>query len=505
MIWSIIQRLFRDSASRNESFSESAFLNKSSERVADHSNIDDDSDASSISSISNRPIPQVIRTTNRTKQDRSKCTETPGSVKTPQAPTRTAAESEVWDIEQQSKLPSSARDVSSEPGARGFAPVVLDLRGADWAASVDVTKEPKERRNRARTPSLSVTRSRSRGHSAVCSSPLLISNKHDELGIPHAADEAPSIHPSHSASQVGRCAANTQPSDLPLVTSKYFTERKPTLVQEFAAGPPQTSRSNVGIDVLGPQIPDQDIEDAALGVQTIRRVASPINSLISVPQPMVEFQTPYDIVSLEFPSDVSPYDDCYARVDIPREPLEETYRGYVESSVMGTQSDWSISATEHHHLHQDTAWDWCRTWYPSANLATDDAEGVPMDDFEGLYDPLGREYEEDLGERGSAAESCFFETQAEYDSGEGRFSEQWCCMAETGQDFSVCEDEAVDGSICYSEESLRDGEDVPGFLEGRALLLGDSERPWCVGLSGLVQAEMDVASRLRDHWRPRRL
>lgn len=489
----------KDLASRNELFSESAFLNKpSEERVVDHSKNDDDSDGSSVSSISNHPIPKTMRATKQTKKDRGKCTETP-AVKTPQASTRTAAESEVWDIELQSKLPSSVRDVSSEPGATGSVPVVLDLRGAEWAASINVAKEYPEHRNK--TPSLCVPRSQS-GHSVVCTSPLAISDKHDELCIPHAVD-VPSIHPSHSASQVGRRAADPQPSDLPLVASKYFIEPKPVSVQEFAAGSLQTSRSNDGIDVLGSQIPGQDAEDAALAVQTIPRMVSPINSLVSVPQPMIAFQTRYDMTPLEFPSDVSPYDDCYAHVDVPWEPLVGTYRGYLESSVVETQGDRTvISALEHHHPHQSshTTWDWCQPWYPLADLATDDVEGIPVEDYAyGPYDPSAQEYD-DLGARGSGFEPCYFE--------EGPFSEQWFCMDETGQDSPEYEDEAVDGSICYSEESLRDGEsgeDEPGFLEGRALLQGVPERLRCVGLSGLVQAEMDVASRLRDHWRPLRL
>jgi hypothetical protein len=94
--------------------------------------------------------------------------------------------------------------------------------------------------------------------------------------------------------------------------------------------------------------------------------------------------------------------------------------------------------------------------------------------MESYSDPLRPEYE-------SAVEL------AEYDPGG-----QWCCMTETG-DFSV------DGSICHSKE-----EDVSNFLEGRALLLGIPEEPG-VGLSGLAQAEMDVASGLRNHWRPLRL
>lgn len=454
--------VLRDSASRKEFFSESAFLNTPSERVADHSRIDDDPDDSSVSSISNHPMPRAIRTA---KKDRRKCTEAP-AVETRKASTHTAAESEVWDIEVQSKLPSSARDVSSDP--EDSAPVV---RGAEWRAMTE------ERRTKAGTP---VTRGRSRGRSVVCGSPPAPS---DELRLSHAAD-APSIHPSHSASQIGR--RDAQPSDLRLVTSKYFTEPEPATVQRA----PQTSRSNDINDVPDSQIPGQD---ATLDVQTIQRADPSTNSLSSVAQPVVEFQTRYDMAPLEFPSDG---DDWYTRPDVPWEPLGRPDRGYFESSVVEIPGDRSISAVEyhhHHHPHQGTAWD-CHL----ADLTTDDVEDVPVEAFQGPCDPFAREYEDDLGEQESAVEPCFFDTHAEYD-----VSGQWFCMAETGQDFAAYEEMSVDGSMCGSEESLH--YDEPRFLEGRALLQDHWERPWGARLSGLVQAEMDVASQLRDHWRPLRL
>lgn len=433
-----------DSASKNELFSESAFLNKPNEQAADHAEIDDDSDENSDSSISNRPTPQATRITDCTKKDRGKCTETT-ALKTPQASTHTIAESEIWDIELQSRLPSSARDVSSEPGANDSAPVVLDLRGAQWSASIN---EAEEFRGKIQTRSLSVTR---RGHSVVRSSPLARSDLNDEHGRPHAADTgAPSIHPSHSASQVGR-----RPSDLHPVTSQYFTE-EPVSVQKIAANSPQTSRSNDGLDlVLDSRIPNEDIQDTTLDVQ-IQRAASPISSLMSVVQPMVAFQTRYDVVPLRFPSDCSSYDDC-----LPLEPLREPFD--FESSVVETwQGDRSIGGAAYHELpHHGANWTWC------PDLA-DDVEYVSM---EGSCDPFWAEYE----------------SAAEHDPGEG----QWFCMTETGGDLSV------DGSICCSEE------DVSDFLEGRALLLGVPEEG--VGLSGLAQAEMDVASGLRNHWRPLRL
>ncbi|KAH0840013.1 hypothetical protein J3R83DRAFT_976 [Lanmaoa asiatica] len=469
-----------DSASRNELFSESAFLNKPSERAADYSNVEGDSDDSSVSSVSGHPMPQVIRTTKHTKEDQGKCTET-HTVKTPQASTRAVAESEVWDIEVQSKLPSSACDVSSEPGGKDSAPVVLDLRGAEWAASMNVTGE----HNKARTPSLTGPR-RSRGHSAVCCSPRAISDLHDEFRLPHGVD-VPSIHPSHSASQVGHRAADTQPSDLCLVTSKYFTEPKPVPAQEFAAHSPQTPRPNDGVDVLDSQIPDQAVKDAAL--DNSRPGTTWCHSSSRATD--------------------SSYDDYYTRLNVPLEPLGRPDRGYFESSVVEIQGNGSIVAPEYHHPYQSATWDW---WCPSTSLATDDVGYVPVEDFEGAYHPLAGEYEDGLGEPGPAVEPCFFEARPEYDSGEGHFSEQWFCMAETGRDFTVYDDEAVDGSIWYSEGNSQDGdsgEDVVGFLEGRALLLGApedcEESPRGVGLSGLAQAEIDVASRLRDHWRPLRL
>ncbi|KAG6378805.1 hypothetical protein JVT61DRAFT_13082 [Boletus reticuloceps] len=408
--------------SSREVFSESAFLNKPSEQAADHSKVDDDPDDSSVSSIPNDRKARATRITRPTRMDRGNRTETT-ALKVPQASTRATVESEVWDIELQSKLPSSARGVSSEPEASESVPVVLDLRGADWTVSLDIADKQWEC-SKTRTRSLSRARSFDR------SPPLAIISDLDVLGHPHAAD-APSIHPSHSASQVGRRVSDTQPSDARQVTSKYFIEPEAVLEQEFAANCAQSMRSNEGLDVLDSQ--------------TIPSVASPIN----IAQPMVEFQTRYDMAPLEFPSDCSPpYDDCYAQV--PLEPLG----GYFECSTVGTQGD-----QEHRHACQR-----------SRCAASDDVI------FDGAMDPLAPEHEGDL-------------------------EEPW---GGTLQDFAIYEEEGVDESMCWDGQSV--GEDVAEFLEGRALLLGVPEWPGRrVGLSGLAQAEMDVANRLRDHWRPQRL
>ncbi|KAF8450434.1 hypothetical protein L210DRAFT_3499889 [Boletus edulis BED1] len=410
----------KDSASR-EVFSESAFLNKPSEQAADHSKVDDDPDDSSVSSVPNDRKAQATRITKPTRMERGNRTETT-ALKVPQASTRATVESEVWDIELQSKLPSSARGVSSEPEASESVPVVLDLRGADWTVSLDMADKQWE-----------CSKTRVSARSFDRSPPLAIISDLDVLGHPHAAD-APSIHPSHSASQVGRRVTDTQPSDARQVTSKYFIE--PEAVLEFAANCAQSVRSNEGLETRTPD-PSHPIPS----------VASPINTLSSVN--MVEFQTRYDMAPLEFPSDCSPYDDW-----LPLEPLG----GYFECSAVGTQCD-----QEHRHACQDTGWD----LYRSRCAASDDVI------FDGLMDPLAPEHEDDLDAWGG-----------------------------TLQDFAMYEDEGVDGSICWDGQS---GEDVAEFLEGRALLLGVPGWPGRVGLSGLAQAEMDVANRLRDHWRPQRL
>lgn len=428
-------------------FSESEFLNKTTEQAADHSKIDDDSNDSSISKD---PKSQGNRTTNRTK-DRNKLAET--TLKT-QASTRPTAASEVWDIELQSKIPSSAADVLSEPGANNSASVVLDPRGAKWSGSLEMAVEHEARCNKTRTRSLSIIQR---------SEVQARSDLHNELGIGHAEDVT-SIHPSHSASQVGRRAADIQPSEPRQVTSKYFTEPNPVPIQEFATISTPTSRSNDGFGVHDCRIPDQDLLDTALDAQT---VVSPMNSLTSVAQPMVEFQTRYDVAPLVFSSDCSPYDDCYARAHVPLEPLGVRDGGCYESSNVELcigLSEYDAYDPQQGALHS-----------MSTGLAGDD---VDMEYIQDTYDPLTPEYEDDLEESVSAM----------YDPGQ-----EWLC-----QDSAADEDD----SICWDEES---GEDVPQFFEGRALLLGGPDWRRNDGLSGLAQAEMDVAGRLRDHWRPQRL
>ncbi|KAG9317544.1 hypothetical protein JVU11DRAFT_1750 [Chiua virens] len=424
-------------SSRNELFSESAFLNKSNSnrRAADSSKLDDNSDDGSVSS-------------NPQEHDKKNRIGTAGT-KAPQASTRIAAESEVWDIELQSKLPSFVRDVSSELRAQSSVPVIMDLHRAVWSTTLDAAEKHAECLGKTRTPSVVVTRCRSEEHSVIRSSPLVISNLRDQLGLALAAD-ASSIHPSHSASQ------------------------------ELPATPPQASKSTAGIEALDSRIPEQDdVRDAALDVEAIRRVASPINSLISAPQIMIPYKTRYDMVPLEFPSDSSPYEGFCAEVNVHRDFLGRPDRGYVEP----------CSNVEPCH-----SWDWCQPWSP-VGLAIDDV------DIEAIYDdPLASECADHLNGPEALVDACYFETQAELDPEDEQ--DGWCA-AETRHDLPIYEDETVD------EVSSDGEEDVPGFLEGRALLLGIPDehegRVRCVGVSGLAQAEMDVASRLRNHWRPLRL
>ena len=371
--------MLKGPASRKALFSESAFLNKPSERSNDLSEIDDGSDDGSTS---DHLVPQETRIPNGTKKDRAKCTKRPAFKKPLTCPT---AESEVWDIEVQSKLPSSVCGVSSDFETKGTAPVVLDLRGAQWSASVDATEEYEECPDKTLT--LSIVQSGPRIESVmVCSSPPAGSDLGEGILATHAADVS-SLHPSHSASQVGRHAAETQASDRRLVTSRYFVEPKPVFEQKFIPNSEPIMGPNDSLDMLG--VEGQHVGDAELDIQMIHRPASPMSSPTSALLHVAGFQQ-YDMLPQ---ANDCPCEECWRSANVPSELVGGSDLDYFESAIAESRGDrFTIGDVDQEGGAQD--------WHPWHG------------EYEGGHDLLVPDYEYDVESEmsGEPWESCVDES-----------------------------------------------------------------------------------------------
>jgi len=291
------------------------------------------------------------------------------------------------------------------------------------------------------------------------------------------------------------------------------------------------------MDVPHSQIMDQRAGFTSMGVHTNPGVASLANSLLSALQPISEFQTPDDLATPEILngfSDVPSYNSSYRSPQV-QEDLHGRPNGhhYAWPPHVGTPSSPLFEGNVQEFCHpsqreqRDCYQPSCPS-YPSPftasdlsrNLSPEHPTGTCDTEQTGYYDV---DYEEQALRDGlqSADDprySAAFEVQ-HWDEIDGHFLSQ-PGHSTTGdeQDLYQYEYRTVDAEDGHLDLSIYDSESAdsmepsylpPDFLEGRALLLGLSEHNQrthpSVGSSGLVQAEMDVASRLRDHWRPQRL
>ncbi|KAF9226482.1 hypothetical protein BS17DRAFT_878418 [Gyrodon lividus] len=501
-------------------------------------NSEDVSGDSFISSASSRPPPKKSRITNydtsSRKQSKSKAAGTPIS-KAPEPSSHEYARSEVWDIELQSKCPSSLHEVSSED-ARDSASVVLDLHGAEWFSCRGVAQGNTDE---AGAPtSAPVLQGQLWWPPTEQSSVLPVSEP--DGNAPHNM-EASSLHPSHSASQVGRHLGSIQPSVPRLVASQFFTQPKPASAHTPTPDPPQISGTTGSIDVPGSpridmpycQILDQCAKFTSMDAHTSRGIASPANSLLSVLQPMLEFRTPYDLAPPEILSmlnDVPPFSHP---TQAPQDLLGRSY-GHHHAWPLhaGTPSSPSFegnvqefcytSQREERNSYRPSCLPY-PSLYPGSGYSSAEDQRDICDTERPQY--CDNDYEErtlrdEVAPVDSPRCSITFEVQHYDELDEGFLSEPGISTTKDKQDLYQYDYRLVDAEDNHVDSFIYDGKSAddhlepsylpaPDFLEGRALLLGLSEHKQRIHSSvesfGLLQAEMDVASRLRDHWRPQRL
>ncbi|KIK98748.1 hypothetical protein PAXRUDRAFT_823528 [Paxillus rubicundulus Ve08.2h10] len=512
----------KKSAPRNKGFSEYTFLNKAKQRAAESSK-----DDSSVSSSPSAPPPKKIRITNydtsSRKKNANKAVGTP-AFNGPEPLSYERAKSEVWDIELQSQCPSptSLHEVPRGSDAPGSS-VVLDLRGSEWFTARDVAEGNANEMKTLESPPFvqgQLRRPSTEQGSVLHGSEL----RSDARALPYDAD-ASSLHPSHSASQVGRHLSKTQPPAPQLVASEFFTQSEP-----ISADKPIDVLESLPMDVPYDQTMDQCAGFASINAHTSPRIASLANSLLSALQPISESRTPHDLPTPEILdgfSDVPSDNSCYRSPQVQEELHgRPNDHDYAWPPHMGTPSspmfEGNIQEFRHPFQRQDCyrpsfpylspfpASDISRNLSPEYPKSTydveqtgycdgDHEEQVLRDGLEFVDDPpysaaFGVQHWDEL-------DGPFLSHPGHSTTGDEYQYEYRTVDTENGLDLTIYDSESADGM----EPSYL----PPDFLEGRALLLGLAEHNQrthpSVGSSGLVQAEMDVASRLRDHWRPQRL
>ncbi|KAF8842282.1 hypothetical protein BDN67DRAFT_400268 [Paxillus ammoniavirescens] len=532
----------KKSVPRNKGFSEYTFLNKAEQRAAESS--EDESADGSVSSTPSAPPLKRIRITNydasSRKKNANKAVRTPPS-KGPEPLSYEHAKSDVWDIELQSPRPSPSplHKYPRESDVQGSASVVLDLRGSEWFASRDVAEGNANEMKTLELPPF--VQDQLRKPSTEQDS-VLDRSEGDARALPRDAD-ASSLHPSHSASQVGH-PAKIQPPAFRLVASEFFPQYKPVSAHEPTTEPSQHFEAGGSIDVLESpptdvphgQIMDQRAGFTSMNAHISPEIASPENSLPSVLRPISEFRTPHDLATPEILngfSDVPSYNSSYRSPQV-QEDLREIPNGhhYVWPPHVGTPSSplFEGNVQEFGHPSQREQRDCYRPSRPSypppfpasdlsRNLSSEHPKGTCDTEQIGYCDD---DYEEQalldgLESVDDSRYSVAFEVQHWDELDEHFLSQPGHSTTRDEQNLYQYEYRTIDAEDghpdrIYDSEST-DGMEPsylpPDFLEGRALLLGLSEHSQRthpnVGSSGLVQAEMDVASRLRDHWRPQRL
>ncbi|KAG1892549.1 hypothetical protein F4604DRAFT_36200 [Suillus subluteus] len=469
-------------------FSEKMFLNKTTKR---HESLVDEP---IVLDSSSRPSSAVkkIKVTNHHK-DKKSTRSTSHHSSTPDLPRGSTAMSEPWDIEIQSKCPSSD-GFSPQPGKPIAGRLVLDPRMASWHDQ----ELPSE--GQVIHSSIIITPMKEASHDCMPDE-ILSSAPVSVTATIYDLDGESSIYPSHSASQVDVKRLDHLNPSVELLTSKYFAvhdghgkERvSPTFDQRY----PIANSSGV--------ISDCNPRDAyPLSVShphdtsTARR-AAPLNAMVD--------SSPLRIHGI-------PEEHFLPLAD----NLMPTYRGH--------------SITQYNRSNEDDI----SAWHVPDACATSFFEG------DSDYHDLRDQNLVFLEPPHIVNEPSFYPPVQAYSSDE---------LHDISADDMVVLDESCEGPrkpIEYTQEvddyehsdlalersSLHHGSfssptrshgtaeayddnscPLRPFLQGRAMLLGippyvpswhDSHDPEHTKFgSGLLSAEVDVAKNLKDHWRPHRL
>ncbi|KAG2056507.1 hypothetical protein BDR06DRAFT_953035 [Suillus hirtellus] len=480
-------KIYKTKEPAHKLFSEIAFLNKTVTTKQYGSPVDE----SVVSDSSSRPPSAVkkIKITNHCK-DRKSTQSTSNHSASPDLPRGSTAISEPWDIELQSKCPSDG--FCPQPGKIIAGTLVLDPRMANWHDQ----ELPSE--GQVIHSSLMITPVKETSHDCIPDE-ILSSVSASVIATIYDLDGGSSIHPSHSASQVGLKRLDHLNPSAELLASKYFTMHNTEHVSPtFDQRNPTTNSCDV-ISGCNPRDAHTLSASHPHDTNTTRR-AAPLNAMVD--------SSPLRIHGI-------PEEHFLPLVD----DLMPTYRGH--------------STTQYSRSNEDviSAWyapDACTTSFFEGDSGHDDdiqdqdlvyLEPPHLVDEPSFYS-LVQAYSSDRLHDISADEMVVLDepcqgprklieyTQEADDYGHSDLALELSSLHRdsfSSPTRSHATAEAYDDDSC----SLRP------FLQGRAMLLGIPPYvpPWhdphdhehTKFGSGLLSAEADVAKRLKDHWRPHRL
>ncbi|KAG1753959.1 uncharacterized protein EDB91DRAFT_1333269 [Suillus paluster] len=449
-------------------FSESAFLEKTTKQ---HESLVDEAIMPDSSSQPPSPSPRKIKITNYRK-DKNSTRSTSRHSAVPDLPRGSPAVSETWDIELQSQCPSSD----------GFRPrsdihtagsLVLDPRMASWHDQEMLSK------GQAKCSSLIITPVKEMSHDSPTSAIATIYDLDGDL----------SIHPSHSASQVGLKRLDRLNSPVEPLTSKYFavhanhdTERvSPTFDQPHSVD--CNLRNVYPLSVTHPH-------DSS----TMRR-AAPLNAIVDS-SPLHVHGIP-EQHSLPLADDIIPTYQGYsaAQSSWSNEDVISAWYATHECTTVLSEGDSNYYSLQDHDL----------VILEPPHLVDEPSYYLPVQDYssDGLHD-ISVDDMVVLDEAFEAPEQLIEYTEVDdYEYSDVVLGQSSLCY---GSFSSPSRSHATAGAYDNTFCSLRP------FLQGRAMLLGippyvppaqDFEQTK-IG-SGLLSAEVDVAKHLKDHWRPHRL
>ncbi|KAI6047259.1 hypothetical protein EDC04DRAFT_2887066 [Pisolithus marmoratus] len=461
-----------------DSFSELAFLNKA-KAINSKDVADSDASPSAPQQSSHPPsdrddIPNHRSTPDKDAKNQKSVGDQLQSRELPEE-----HQSIVWDIESQNGCLSDAQNSSAGSAAKASASVVVNVRTSRWFAPANTYTAPDrleiESKPSKRTPS-------KRGLLLSRSLPCVVeSDKADPVLLRDR--EGSSLHPSHSASQ-------TEYFSQPCPVSATATRR---FVQE----------TSVGTQMLG-----QGGNSVTFDVDSIPGEFSPPSFDTSRGLAAHEIRDGWTAIEVSsqppamFPTDVGPF--CVTSVAHEQPGTAPSYVSFDDRGYYETVDD----RQPFHTLNEPIGYP------PSDEIGFYDCEAPWYGDDPSMMDDLGVEPNFDFWpeshvedrELTDAADGQDPDTIKE--AGLDDEPERECEVYPTGYRGSVADD--MDDYCVWQHD---DNEHVLGgeqpqalnFQEGRALLLGISTPPRLQGPNGLFRAELDVATRLRDHWQRQRL
>ncbi|KIK30613.1 hypothetical protein PISMIDRAFT_5985 [Pisolithus microcarpus 441] len=418
-------------------------------------------------------------------------------------------QSVVWDIESQNGCPPDVQNSPTGSAEKASASVVMDVRASRWFVPADTSKvpDPPEIESEPSPSERGSLRSRS----------LLCPSESGKAVLLHDGEDS-SLHPSHSASQAEyhrRCSFE----DAAVVSaprqmfSSYFSQPCPAILPHTAVDANATGTHYFIQDPLvGPQI-----------VQEGNRVTSDVDSVLgelSLPSfDMPCGPTAYEIrggwrdnSAVEassqppgaFPVEDRPFRDTFATHEQPETSPSYDDQCYYEMVDDRRQLHTLNGAIDCPPSDAVRFYDGEVPWY--------DGDIPVMDDLgiEENFDPWPGSH---VGDRESSdaidghdqdiiGEAGFDGAEWEYEAYPAVYGGS---VSDDIDDYCVWQHDGNELASSVWEDAEGEQAQVSNFSEGRALLLGISTPPRSRRTSGLFKAELDVVTRLRDHWQRQRL